>query len=43
MNQGQMFHVVSENVSREIVSLPQPNGQIIDPRRILTYLMEGVW
>ena len=43
MNQGQMFHVVSEKVSREVVSLPQPNGQIIDPRRILRYLIEGVW
>ncbi len=43
MNQGQMFHVISERISNEVVSLPQPNGQIIDPRRILRYLMEGFW
>lgn len=43
MNQGQMFYVVSERMSNEVVSLPQPNGQIIDPRRILKYLIEGVW
>ncbi len=43
MSQGQMVHVVSEKVARDVVSLPQPNGQIIDPRRILKYLVEGVW
>ncbi len=43
MNQGQMFYVVREKISREVVSLAQPNGQIIDPRRILKYLTEGVW
>lgn len=43
MNQGQMCHVISEAISNEVVSLPQPNGQIIDPRRILKYLLEGVW
>lgn len=43
MNQGQMFHVISEAISNRVVSLPQPDGQIIDPRRILKYLLEGVW
>lgn len=43
MNQGQMFHVISQRISNEVVPLPQPDGQIIDPRRILRYLMEGVW
>jgi len=43
MNQGQMFYVVREKISREVVSLPQPNGQIIDPRRILKYLLEEAW
>lgn len=43
MNQGQMFYVVREKISNEVVSLSQPNGQIIDPRRILKYLLEGAW
>ncbi|PIQ92070.1 MAG: 2-oxoglutarate synthase subunit alpha [Parcubacteria group bacterium CG11_big_fil_rev_8_21_14_0_20_39_14] len=43
MNQGQMFYVVREKISREVVSLPQPNGQIIDPRRILKYLLGEGW
>lgn len=43
MNQGQMFYVVRERTSKEVVSLAQPSGQIIDPRRILRYLREGVW
>ena len=43
MSQGQMSHVISQSIAREVVPLPQPNGQIIDPRRILGYLLEGVW
>ena len=43
MSQGQMSHVISQSITREVVSLPQPNGRIIDPRRILGYLLEGVW
>lgn len=43
MNQGQMFYVVREKISKEVISLPQPDGQIIDPRRILKYLLEEAW
>ncbi len=43
MNQGQMFYVVREKISNKVISLPQPDGQIINPRRILKYLLEGVW
>lgn len=43
MNQGQMFYVVREKTAKKVISLSQPNGQIIDPRRILKYLLEGVW
>lgn len=44
MNQGQMFFVVREGIPGDmVVSLPQSDGQIIDPRRILKYLIEEVW
>lgn len=44
MSQGQMFYVVREGIPKDmVISLPQPNGQIIDPRRILKYLMGGAW
>lgn len=43
MNQGQLNYVVREKISNEVISLPQPNGEMIDPRRILRYLIEGRW
>jgi len=43
MNQGQMFYVVREKITNEVISLPQPNGQIVDPQRILKYLLEEAW
>ncbi|MBI2626528.1 MAG: 2-oxoacid:acceptor oxidoreductase subunit alpha [Candidatus Nealsonbacteria bacterium] len=43
MNQGQLNYVVREKISNEVISLPQPNGEIIDPRRIIKFLTEGEW
>ncbi len=43
MSQGQMSFVISQCITNEVVPLPQPNGQIIDPRRIFRYLTEGEW
>lgn len=41
MNQGQLFYVVRESSASPVVSLPQPDGESIDPRRILKYLEES--
>jgi len=38
MNQGQLFYVVRESSSSPVISLPQPDGESIDPRRILRFL-----
>lgn len=38
MNQGQLFYVVCESSLSPVVSLPQPDGEAIDPRRILEFL-----
>ncbi len=38
MNQGQLFYVVRESSFSPVISLPQPDGEGIDPRRILHFL-----
>lgn len=38
MNQGQLFYVVRESSFSPVISLPQTDGEIIDPRRILHFL-----
>ena len=38
MNQGQLFYVVRESSFSPVISLPQPDGESIDPRRILHFL-----
>jgi len=38
MNQGQLFYVIRESSFSPVISLPQPNGENIDPRRILHFL-----
>jgi 2-oxoglutarate ferredoxin oxidoreductase subunit beta len=38
MNQGQLFYVVRESSLAPVISMPQPNGENIDPRRILHFL-----
>ena len=41
VNQGQLFYIVRESSVSPVVSLPQPDGENIDPRRILRYLEES--
>jgi 2-oxoglutarate ferredoxin oxidoreductase subunit alpha len=43
MNQGQLSYVVREKINTNVVSLPQPNGELINPERILKYLIKGEW
>ena len=43
MNQGQLNYVVREKIPNEVISLAQPNGEIISPKRILGFLLEGTW
>ncbi|MBU1179089.1 2-oxoacid:acceptor oxidoreductase subunit alpha [Patescibacteria group bacterium] len=43
MNQGQLFFVVREKVSAKVVSLPQQDGELINPERIYKYIMKGIW
>jgi len=38
MNQGQLFYVVRESSFSPVISLPQTDGESIDPRRILHFL-----
>lgn len=38
MNQEQLFYVVRESSLSPVISLPQSNGESIDPRRILGFL-----
>lgn len=38
MNQGQLFYVVRESSIAPVISLPQMDGENIDPRRILYFL-----
>jgi 2-oxoglutarate ferredoxin oxidoreductase subunit beta len=38
MNQGQLFYVVRESSIAPVISLPQMDGENIDPRRILHFL-----
>ena len=39
MNQGQLYYVIRESSFAPVVSLPQMDGEAIDPRRILKYLV----
>lgn len=43
MNQGQLNYVVRERITNEVVSLPQQDGNIITPERILNFLRGGKW
>ena len=38
MNQGQLFYIIRESSSSPVISLPQADGESIDPRRILNFL-----
>ena len=38
MNQGQLFYVVRETSYSPVISLPQTDGENIDPRRILNFI-----
>lgn len=39
MNQGQLFYVIRESCAAPVISLTQPDGESIDPRRILNHLV----
>lgn len=41
-NQGQLFYVVRESSSSPVISLTQPDGESIDPRRILHFLEQDL-
>lgn len=43
MNLGQVVREVERCTAAQVTPLPQTNGEIIDPRRILGYLLEGRW
>jgi len=43
MNLGQVAREVERCVNMPVVCLSQTDGELIDPRRILRYLLEGRW
>ncbi len=43
MNLGQVAREVQRCTAARVTPLPQTNGEIVDPRRILGYLLEGRW
>jgi len=43
MNLGQVAREVERCVTAPVTCLPQTNGELIDPRRILRYLLAGRW
>jgi 2-oxoglutarate ferredoxin oxidoreductase subunit alpha len=43
MNLGQVAREVERCVAVPVTCLSQTDGEIIDPRRILRYLLEGKW
>jgi 2-oxoglutarate ferredoxin oxidoreductase subunit alpha len=43
MNLGQVVREVERCTAARVTPLSQTNGEIIDPRRILGYLLEGRW
>ena len=43
MNLGQVAREVKRCVAAPVTGLTQSNGELIDPRRILSYLLRGEW
>jgi len=43
MNLGQVAREVERSTAAPVTCLPQTDGELIDPRRILGYLLEGRW
>jgi hypothetical protein len=43
MNLGQVAREVQRCASVPVASLSQADGELINPRRILRYLLEGKW
>jgi len=45
MNQGQLNTVIKQCITSKtkVTSLSQPNGELIDPERILKYLTQKIW
>ena len=43
MNLGQVSREVARCAGRQITALSQADGELIDPRRILGYLLDGRW
>jgi len=43
MNLGQVAREVERCTATPVTCLPQTDGELIDPRRILGYLLEGRW